>query len=70
MRLLMQSANYRNHSLIMDAANPIFKAIDVHFSEVGLIFVCIDEIEAQKAYCEGRLKGWAILLQKTLRDRS
>jgi hypothetical protein len=41
---------------------PRFKAIDTYFTDEGLVLVCPDEAEAQRAYCEGLLKGQKLKL--------
>jgi hypothetical protein len=34
-----------------------FEAADVSFTDEGLVFVCLSEAEAQRAYCEAIAKG-------------
>jgi hypothetical protein len=37
--------------------SPMFSASSVQVTEEGLIFVCSDELEAQKAFLEGQARG-------------
>lgn len=40
----------------------MFRADEVHFTDKGLVFVCPDEAQAQRAYREGQLKGRKVKL--------
>jgi hypothetical protein len=37
--------------------SPGFKATEVQFVSKGILFVCEDEAEAQRAFCEAQLIG-------------
>lgn len=45
-----------------DQPSPIFRADEVHLTDEGLVFICPDEAESQRAYCEGLLKGRKVKL--------
>lgn len=45
-----------------DKPSPVFKADEVCFTDEGLVFICPDEAQAQRAYCEGLLKGRKVKL--------
>jgi hypothetical protein len=40
----------------------MFSASEVQISDEGLIFVCSDELEAQKAFLEGQARGRKVKL--------
>jgi hypothetical protein len=47
----------------MNEPSPFFKAIDTYFTDEGLVLICPDEAEAQRAFCEGQLREHQIKLE-------
>lgn len=45
-----------------DRPNAHFKAVDTYFTDEGLVLVCPDEAEAQRAFFEGQIKGQKLRL--------
>jgi hypothetical protein len=42
--------------------SPMFNASEVQITDEGLVFVCSDEAEAQRAYWEGQARGRKVKL--------
>lgn len=45
-----------------DEVSPSFKAINAEVSDEGIVLIHADEAEAQRAYCEGQLRGYELKL--------
>jgi hypothetical protein len=43
--------------------SPSFKAIDAEVTDDGIVLIHADEAEAQRAYCEGQRRGYALKLE-------
>jgi hypothetical protein len=45
--------------------SPSFKAVDAEVTHKGIVLIHVDEAEAQRAYCEGQLRGYKLELEGT-----
>lgn len=45
-----------------ESVRPGFKAIDAEITEEGIVLIHTDEEEAQRSFCEGQLRGYALRL--------
>ncbi|HEY9877064.1 MAG TPA: hypothetical protein V6D29_01350 [Leptolyngbyaceae cyanobacterium] len=46
-----------------DEISPSFKAIDAEVTDEGIVLIHADELEAQRAYFEGQLRGHVLRLE-------
>lgn len=40
-----------------------FRAIDAEVTDEGIVLIHADEAEAQRSFCEGQLRGYALRLE-------